>query len=558
MGGVDTCLHLSLLSIRLSCYYCLSSLLERFSSSRLCSRELDFFCGTFNILAELRPELPRREDTNKDASAGKRAAKNWNYHFFWIDVSICLISVPWHAGASVLKGPLPSNNHVNAELLALLDHHRIIIRRYPETFLCLVGLSHSFDDVHVRPTLLKDDGSDMGLLDFVKSADPFNVKTGERTLVEEEEHAGKKKRRVVFEDLLAKRLRADADVVSGRVPTTGVLGLMMRLPLLGLMTLLRLLLEVQIVKTATADNIHVPEWDITNGAQVDNPALCRNLLDHVTPPSYWVALRNQSNACFLDAFNINSAQHTCMLSELCLRYEHKVVTKEKFQKKFTDNYVVVQQRDAEIAALRSRLEEVEREAAKFVALRSYVSELEVGMAVKFEEVNTLSKHNVELLSKASTFESEHGQLNRHIIKLWVDYERLRSEMSTKIDARIADVRRDMDNNLSALDELESLKDSPFKSIMSALVLKDAQGNVDSTPELQQFQPSHDQVTVPIYSEFGSVNGEMLLSKVVPIARTAAVSTFVLSDDERSANQPPVAHPHDDMFDTSVLDGSGDD
>ncbi|GKF87246.1 hypothetical protein Tco_0258123 [Tanacetum coccineum] len=31
--------------------------------------------------------------------------KNWNDHFFWIDASICPISVPWHMGASILKDP---------------------------------------------------------------------------------------------------------------------------------------------------------------------------------------------------------------------------------------------------------------------------------------------------------------------------------------------------------------------------------------------------------------------------------------------------------------------
>ncbi|GJS24953.1 hypothetical protein Tco_0453585 [Tanacetum coccineum] len=43
---------------------------------------------------------------------------------------------------------------------------------------------------------------------------------------------------------------------------------------------------------------------------------------------------------------------------------------------------------------------------------------------------------------------------------------------------------DFENVLFALlDELESLKDSPLASIVSTLVLKDGQGNVDSTPEL---------------------------------------------------------------------------
>ncbi|GKG45376.1 hypothetical protein Tco_0495454, partial [Tanacetum coccineum] len=70
-----------------------------------------------------------------------------------------------------------------------------------------------------------------------------------------------------------------------------------------------------------------------------------------------------------------------MVSELRLWYEHKVMTREKFQKKFTDNCAVVQQRNAEIAALRARLKEVERKAAEVVALCGRVSELEAGVIV---------------------------------------------------------------------------------------------------------------------------------------------------------------------------------
>ncbi|GKD66586.1 hypothetical protein Tco_1308694, partial [Tanacetum coccineum] len=36
-----------------------------------------------------------------------------------------------------------------------------------------------------------------------------------------------------------------------------------------------------------------------------------------------------------------------------------------------------------------------------------------------------------------------------------------------------------------------------------------------------------------------------------------VSTLVLAGDGGSANQPPVTQPHDDLFDTSVLDKPGD-
>ncbi|GJW28851.1 hypothetical protein Tco_0045726, partial [Tanacetum coccineum] len=109
-------------------------------------------------------------------------------------------------------------------------------------------------------------------------------------------------------------------------------------------------------------------------------------------------------------FNINSAQHTCMVFELRLRYEHEIMTREKFQKKFIDTCAVVQQRDAEIAALGTRLEKDERDAAEVVSLRGHVSELEAGVAVKSPEVDTLGTQNAELSSKVSALESERGEL----------------------------------------------------------------------------------------------------------------------------------------------------
>nr|GEW59348.1 hypothetical protein [Tanacetum cinerariifolium] len=137
-----------------------------------------------------------------------------------------------------------------------------------------------------------------------------------------------------------------------------------------------------------------------------------------------------------------------------------------------------------------------------------------------------------------------------------------------------------------LEELEGLKDSSLALIMSALTLKDEHGNTDTTPELRQFHPSFDQVTIPIYFEFGSISSEMLLSDVIPAIRGSSekswlclppssasggvfssaprhdsslgvtdyqVSPLVLSGDRAPATQPPVTQTHDDLFDTSILD-----
>nr|GEX92965.1 hypothetical protein [Tanacetum cinerariifolium] len=60
------------------------------------------------------------------------------------------LSIPWFNDASVIRDPLPIDDVVNFPCVELLDDNQ------------------------------------MGLLDFVKSANPFKVKIGERTLVENE------------------------------------------------------------------------------------------------------------------------------------------------------------------------------------------------------------------------------------------------------------------------------------------------------------------------------------------------------------------------------------
>nr|GEU87082.1 hypothetical protein [Tanacetum cinerariifolium] len=468
----------------------------------------------------------------------------------------------------------------------------------------------------------------------------------DHTIVDEvKEHAGKKKRRAIFEELIVKRLRTDAAVASEDVPSTGgkspvalkrlklqsgpqgdggvqthqaSMGVIMSsssgpddevvphkvediaTTSAGGVGVPRDTAEAstsvpdavspfdnfydsQTVNTATADNIYILEWGVTNG----------------------FVLHNLSPAAFLDAFNINSTQHTYMVFELRLQYEHEIMMRKKFQKNFIDNCAVVQQRDAEITALKTRLERAKCEVVEVVSLRGRVSKMEAEVAVKSQEVETLGKQNAELLSKVSALESECEELNRHVIKLGGVCERLQKEVvgkaklkeefksfqdtearcfeqkSTELESHIADVRRDMDNDLypymfiviaerrrilshsvhlavmkyaqsdewvkyefvsvvtefenlsfALLDELESLKDSPLASI----------------------------VTILIYSESGSISGKIFLSEVVLTARAAAERRGLcppsLGATSSSDPQPPVVQAHDDLFDKSVLDGAG--
>nr|GEW17672.1 transposase (putative), gypsy type [Tanacetum cinerariifolium] len=465
---------------------------------------------------------------------------------------------------------------------------------------------------------------EMGLLDFVKSSNPFKVKVGERTLADNKvplntetedrvispfaqtislvDHtiqdelnvnSGKRKKRVAF--VLGRRLlsrqneQADTgsrsvapaikDVTSSFVTPT----------------------PEHVVEDASHDNVVPPVTSASTGLSThvaesvgddrcssgfgpEAGALSATLsqgssaddfyesqtIDSAFALNVYAALRNQHDAAFLDAININSAQHVCMIFELCLRYEHDIMIRENFEKKFTDSVVIVQKRDAEIADLKARLEKSEAEAAEVIELCKHMSNLEATVAIKVDELANFHTENVGLDATERRFAELHARiadvrcdmdndLYPHVLttiagQRWVVGHGFRlavykctrsvefhfalgkvismainkgiqqglevgivhgkaSRFLAKVEAYDPDVEGKYvfavfefeGVYFPLLDELESLKDSLLALTMSAFILKDDQGSKDAAPEFAWFQPSIDQVAVPVYPEFGFVD-----------------------------------------------------
>nr|GEZ77505.1 hypothetical protein [Tanacetum cinerariifolium] len=100
----------------------------------------------------------KREGADNPCCYSKKfdSLKNWNNRIFWIDAFVCPLSTPWFNGTSVVKDPLPVDEVLDLPCVELSNENRTLIRMYLETFLCLVGLSRSFIETGVRPTLLYD------------------------------------------------------------------------------------------------------------------------------------------------------------------------------------------------------------------------------------------------------------------------------------------------------------------------------------------------------------------------------------------------------------------
>nr|GEU36014.1 hypothetical protein [Tanacetum cinerariifolium] len=327
-------------------------------------KELDAFCNTFNIPANLRLELPGPRNTIK-------IVQRIN-HF---DIMSRVHRSPPILGVSVKRDLLPSNDVVDLPLLERLNEGRAAIRKYPEVKTKERTLTEG------EITLSKETGyrvifPSLEIIRVVK-----HTITDELPSV-----TGKKKRKVDFnaDPLYVKKVRASYVAPLERNPTTGgkTPAALEKLvsqsgqqdvgsgPATNAMedfvsssatpTLEREyhdesgsaqdgnvrtctasdrfaevtatgptyetgafssttsgvspideLYESQIIDSTTVQNIYVLNSDVTNEFWMDDPVMCRNFIDHVPPFGFGAYLHNQIDADFLNLLNVNTVEHTC-------------------------------------------------------------------------------------------------------------------------------------------------------------------------------------------------------------------------------------------------------
>ncbi|GJV75465.1 linoleate 13S-lipoxygenase 3-1, chloroplastic-like protein [Tanacetum coccineum] len=94
--------------------------------------------------------------------------------FLWIDALVFPLSTSWFSSTSVDKDPLPVDEAVDLPCMELLNENRTLIRKYPETFLCFVGLSRSFTKTET------DSKKYMEVVDTLSTHSPDEDYIGER------------------------------------------------------------------------------------------------------------------------------------------------------------------------------------------------------------------------------------------------------------------------------------------------------------------------------------------------------------------------------------------
>ncbi|GKC80227.1 hypothetical protein Tco_1131001, partial [Tanacetum coccineum] len=108
--------------------------------------------------------------------------KKLNDRFFWVDAFACPASFSWNASPTVSNDPFPKSSQYNAEHYATLVAYPAPFHKYPEPFLCLVGISRYYTlDENTYPQFLRDNnegGND--LLAFIRTRRSTKVRIGER------------------------------------------------------------------------------------------------------------------------------------------------------------------------------------------------------------------------------------------------------------------------------------------------------------------------------------------------------------------------------------------
>ncbi|GJZ12735.1 hypothetical protein Tco_0547965 [Tanacetum coccineum] len=403
-------------------------------------------------------------------------------------------------GFSPSQSPYPSLNDLAPHLTArhdqavqVLSSNKAPFRRYPECFLALVGLSpyYPFGE-NTYPAFERPDRTDMGLLDYIRTADPrkvqaVEVQKGEEqvTLLESIKHcfvsldapvvvyqasgsgsgvgpevsapsagdnvvakedvipvgtyvdlvdpednltvvekgdaaqkqpekAKRKKLSKQSDPLLAKRLRIDHPSLASGTGRKTLASLRRTIPEGSL------LLGSSPADVHTQVTVHAAQKQPEKAKRkklskqsdplpakrlrIDHPSLasgtggktllddgfsCRTLVDRVAPLGFFSTLRNMDYDQLFEEFNVGAARQICLGSEVRSRTEHELKLKEKLRAKYDARGVLLREKDAGIARLKSLVKEKETESAEVLRLRDQVSVLAADKSFLSTDVSAL-------------------------------------------------------------------------------------------------------------------------------------------------------------------------
>ncbi|GKA77615.1 hypothetical protein Tco_0784076 [Tanacetum coccineum] len=119
--------------------------------------------------------------------------KNWNDHFFWVDEFVVPANARfgWFSGTKIVKDRAPTISEYNVEHPNTLIAQASPFLRFPEEFLCWVGISRNYLlNKDTYPRFEYENGEEIDLNAFIRTADPLVCPSGELSASIEREFVG--------------------------------------------------------------------------------------------------------------------------------------------------------------------------------------------------------------------------------------------------------------------------------------------------------------------------------------------------------------------------------
>ncbi|GJZ33863.1 hypothetical protein Tco_0579299, partial [Tanacetum coccineum] len=100
--------------------------------------------------------------------------------------------------------------------------------------------------------------------------------------------------------------------------------------------------------------IYVDKWNVLNESALDNPNMCRSLVDHLACLVFFSQLCGMDYDHLFTEFNVGAAHQTCLGAEVKMRLEHVLKEKKKLEGRYARQADLLKERDAKIRNLKAQ------------------------------------------------------------------------------------------------------------------------------------------------------------------------------------------------------------
>ncbi|GJS10669.1 hypothetical protein Tco_0367465 [Tanacetum coccineum] len=151
-----------------------------------------------------------------------------------------------------------------------------------------------------------------------------------------------------------------------------------------------------------------------NESVLDDPDVCRSLVDQLAPPGLFSQLRGMDYDQLFSEFNVGAVRQTCLGAEVRMRFEHTLRERKRLEGRCSRQVNVMKEKDVEIANLKTQLFLREAEATAVICLRGQVSAIEAAKAARVSELNSLKERNSALEEEKDVLEGKVATLESAI------------------------------------------------------------------------------------------------------------------------------------------------